>query len=88
VHNLIEPAVASNIIFFGPNYRNSNLFDAEGLMNRNAAFKIDSGEDFLKKLSAFFQNEEKFLSSADEGTNFIKENSGAVSKLLERLINE
>lgn len=88
VHNLIEPAVASNIIFFGPNYRNNNLFDAEGLMNRNAAFKIDSGEDFLKKLSAFFQNEEKFLSSADEGANFVKENSGAVSKLLERLINE
>ncbi len=51
IHNIIEPAAASNPVIFGSNFLNSNKSDAEGLIDVSGGFSVDSYELFTEKIN-------------------------------------
>ena len=51
IHNIIEPAAASNPVIFGPNFLNSNKLDAQGLINISGGFSIESFNVFEEKIN-------------------------------------
>ena len=86
IHNIIEPAAASNPVIFGPNFLNSNKLDAQGLINISGGFSIESFNVFKEKIN-WLLNIENFKYSSDRCKSFVIENSGSTEKIIE-VINE
>ena len=86
IHNIIEPAAASNPVIFGPNFLNSNKIDAQGLINISGGFSIESFNVFKEKIN-WLLNTENFKYSSDRCKSFVMENSGSTEKIIE-VINE
>ena len=86
IHNIIEPAAASNPVIFGPNFLNSNKLDAQGLINISGGFSIKSFNVFKEKIN-WLLNIENFKYSSDRCKSFVMENSGSTEKIIE-VINE
>ena len=86
IHNIIEPAAASNPVIFGPNFLNSNKLDAQGLINISGGFSIESFNVFKEKIN-WLLNIENFKYSSDRCKSFVMENSGSTEKIIE-VINE
>ena len=86
IHNIIEPAAASNPVIFGPNFLNSNKLDAQGLINISGGFSIESFNVFEEKIN-WLLNIENFKYSSDRCKSFVMENSGSTEKIIE-VINE
>ena len=86
IHNIIEPAAASNPVIFGPNFLNSNKLDAEGLINVSGGFSIESFNNFEEKIN-WLSVKENYNYSSDKCKSFVMENSGSTEKILE-VINE
>ena len=86
IHNIIEPAAASNPVIFGPNFSNSNKLDAQGLINISGGFSIESFNVFKEKIN-WLLNIENFKYSSDRCKSFVMENSGSTEKIIE-VINE
>ena len=86
IHNIIEPAAASNPVIFGPNFLNSNKLDAQELINISGGFSIESFNFFKKKIN-WLLNIENFKYSSDRCKSFVIENSGSTEKIIE-VINE
>ena len=82
IHNIIEPAAASNPVIFGPNFLNSNKLDAQGLINISGGFSIESFNVFKEKIN-WLLNIENFKHSSDRCKLFVIENSGSTEKILE-----
>ena len=86
IHNIIEPAAASNPVIFGPSFLNSNKLDAQGLINISGGFSIESFNVFKEKIN-WLLNIENFKYSSDRCKSFVMENSGSTEKIIE-VINE
>ena len=86
IHNIIEPAAASNPVIFGPNFLNSNKLDAQGLINISGGFSIESFNVFKEKIN-WLLNIENFKYSSERCKSFVIENSGSTEKIIE-VINE
>ena len=86
IHNIIEPAAASNPVIFGPNFLNSNKLDAQKLINISGGFSIESFNVFKEKIN-WLLNIENFKYSSDRCKSFVMENSGSTEKIIE-VINE
>ena len=86
IHNIIEPAAASNPVIFGPNFLNSNKLDAQELINISGGFSIESFNVFKEKIN-WLLNIENFKYSSDRCKSFVMENSGSTEKIIE-VINE
>ena len=86
IHNIIEPAAASNPVIFGPNFLNSNKLDAQGLINISGGFSIESFNVFKEKIN-WLLNIENFKYSSGRCKSFVMENSGSTEKIIE-VINE
>ena len=86
IHNIIEPAAASNPVIFGTNFLNSNKLDAQGLINVCGGFSIESFNAFKEKIN-WLLNMENYKYSSDKCKSFVLENSGSTEKIIE-VINE
>lgn len=86
IHNIIEPAAASNPVIFGPNFLNSNKFDADGLINVSGGFSINSYEVFEQRITWLLVEENYHFSSLN-CKSFVEKFSGSTKKILE-VINE
>tara|TARA_B100001029_G_scaffold21636_1_gene14541 strand:- start:6043 stop:7278 length:1236 start_codon:yes stop_codon:yes gene_type:complete len=86
IHNIIEPAAASNPVIFGTNFLNSNQLDAQGLINVCGGFSIESFNAFKEKIN-WLLNMENYKYSSDKCKSFVLENSGSTEKIIE-VINE
>ena len=86
IHNIIEPAAASNPVIFGTNFLNSNKLDAQGLINVCGGFSIESFNAFKEKID-WLLNMENYKYSSDKCKSFVLENSGSTEKIIE-VINE
>ena len=85
IHNIMEPAVASNPIIFGPNYSNGNFFEAEELLSASSAFTINSSSHLMEVLNNF--NDINIYDSASKSSrNVMEENRGSTDKLLSRIL--
>ena len=86
IHNIIEPAAASNPVIFGPNFFNSNKFDADGLISVSGGFSIKSYELFEQRINWLLVEKNYHFSSLN-CKSFVEKFSGSTMKILE-VINE
>ena len=84
IHNIIEPAAASNPVIFGSNFLNSNKSDAEGLINVSGGFSVDSYELFTEKIN-WLLDKNNYNNSSKNCKTFVTENSGSTEKILKEL---
>ena len=82
IHNIVEPAAASNPVIFGPNFLNSNKFDADGLINVSGGFSIKSYEAFEQKVN-WLLVEKNYQFSSLNCESFVEKFSGSTKKILE-----
>ena len=84
IHNIIEPAAASNPVIFGSNFLNSNKSDAEGLIDVSGGFSVDSYELFSEKIN-WLLDKNNYNNSSKNCKSFVIENSGSTEKILKEL---
>ena len=84
IHNIIEPAAASNPVIFGSNFLNSNKSDAEGLIGFSGGFSVDSYELFTEKIN-WLLDENNYNNSSKNCKTFVTKNSGSTEKILKEL---
>lgn len=84
IHNIIEPAAASNPVIFGSNFLNSNKSDAEGLIDVSGGFSVDSYELFTEKIN-WLLDKNNYNNSSKNCKSFVTENSGSTEKILKEL---
>ena len=84
IHNIIEPAAAANPVFFGPNYKNSNQIDAEGLTDILAGFSIDSFDKLNEKVD-WLLDEQNYSVTSLKGKSFVEEKSGSTNNVLKAI---
>ena len=84
IHNIIEPAAASNPVIFGSNFLNSNKSDAEGLIDFSGGFSVDSYELFTEKIN-WLLDKSNYTNSSKNCKTFVTENSGSTEKILKEL---
>ncbi len=85
IHNIMEPAVASNPIIFGPNYSNGNFSEAEELLSTSAAFTINSDLELIEVFEKLNDISIYDLASTS-ARNVMENNIGSTSKLLSSIL--
>ena len=86
IHNIMEPAVASNPVIFGKNYSNSNFLEANQLLSSSAAFSVNSSEDLMNTFTNL-SNKDFYLHASNSSKNVIKNNLGSTKKLMSVIID-
>ena len=84
IHNIIEPAAASNPVIFGSNFLNSNKSDAEGLIDVSGGFSVHSYDIFTDKIN-WLLDKNNYNNSSKNCKSFVTENSGSTEKILKEL---
>jgi 3-deoxy-D-manno-octulosonic-acid transferase len=82
-HNVMEPAVFSQPVLFGPNYFNS--YEAGELLRIGAAFTVAGEEEFYIKVSGLIQDEPLRKSMGEKARDLIQSNIGATEKIIHKL---
>ena len=85
IHNVMEPAVASNPIIFGPNYSNGNFLEAEELLSLSSAFTVKSNLELMDVLDKLNDVNAYNLASTSS-RRFMENNIGSTKKLLSRIV--
>ena len=85
IHNIMEPAVASNPVIFGPNYSNGNFFEAEELLKASSAFAVKSTKQLMESF-AKLSHINVYDSASKSSREVIKNNLGSTDKLLSRIV--
>jgi 3-deoxy-D-manno-octulosonic-acid transferase len=79
IHNIIEPAVFGNPIFFGPNY--SRYREATEMIKYNAAQSLPSAEAF----AAAVKNNDALLLMGNNAKEYVNDHLGATEKIVNYL---
>ena len=86
IHNIMEPAVASNPIIFGKNYSNSNFLEANQLLNNSAAFSVNSSESLMNTFINL-SDKNSYLHASNSSKRVIENNLGSTKKLMSVIID-
>jgi len=84
LHNILEPAVFSNVILFGDDH--SKFPEAEELIDAGGAFEITSGSELITFFENIASKREELLALQETSFNFIENNTGATKKLLDAVL--
>lgn len=85
IHNLPEAAVWNIPVIFGPN--NQKFQEAQELKTCHGGYEISSAEDFKNVMDNFIANSALLKESADAAGTYVKSQSGATEKLLQKIRN-
>ncbi len=85
IHNIVEPAAASNVILFGPNFSNANKQDALSLAQSKGGFLVNDSEDF-SKIIFDLKNKNFYNSCSNSAKNYVIDNAGATNVIMEQII--
>ena len=83
LHNTMEPAVFKIPVIIGKNYQNFNK--VKDLVELGGILSVKSSEDFNKKIDLLLSNKKKRKELGEINYNYIKLNSGATRKVLEKI---
>ena len=86
IHNIMEPAVASNPVIFGRNYSNSNFLEANQLLSSSAAFSVNSSED-LRNTFTSLSDKDFYLYASNSSKNVMDNNLGSTKKLMSVIVD-
>ncbi len=84
VHNILEPAIMSLPLLFGP--RHHNAPEAQMLLETGAAAVIRSAHDLVHQLERFGNNAAERLHRGSQARAFVEANLGASERCAERLL--
>tara|TARA_B100000927_G_scaffold146354_1_gene118135 strand:- start:6539 stop:7774 length:1236 start_codon:yes stop_codon:yes gene_type:complete len=84
IHNISEPAVASNVVMFGPIFSDSNKQDANNLIEKNGGFLVNDSENFIKVILDL-ENKKISNSISKSAKNYVYDNSGATQVIMEHI---
>ena len=79
IHNLLEAAVWSVPVFFGPN--NQKFQEAQGL-KKNGGLEITDYESFASQMDRLSKDAEYLKSQGTQAGRFVESLSGATEKVL------
>tara|TARA_B100001250_G_scaffold319573_1_gene282394 strand:- start:9180 stop:10451 length:1272 start_codon:yes stop_codon:yes gene_type:complete len=86
IHNIMEPAVASNPVIFGKNYSNSNFLEANQLLNSSAAFSVNSSENLMNTFKNL-SDKDSYLNASSSSKRVIENNLGSTKKLMSVIVD-
>lgn len=84
LHNVLEPAVWSIPVFFGPRYE--SFPEALGLVDAGGALSVDSLSELEKTLLELLENTEKRLSMGADAGRFCMSHKGASQVILSAVV--
>jgi 3-deoxy-D-manno-octulosonic-acid transferase len=83
VHNVMEPAVLSLPVFFGP--RIDNSYEARRLVELGAAKIVRTGIDFAREADALLEDPDRLERAGAAGSRFIRNHCGAAPRCVDLL---
>ena len=83
IHNVLEAAVWSIPVIFGPN--NKHFREAQGLLKAGGGFEITDNESFEKVMSQFRQDDRALAEAGHKAGQFVAGLSGATDKILQEI---
>ncbi|CAN5244273.1 glycosyltransferase N-terminal domain-containing protein [soil metagenome] len=81
VHNVLEPAVYSKPVIFGPEYE--KYFEAEELIECGGGYDISNALELENLLNDMFSDAEKLKAYGRAAGKYVQERSGASQKIIE-----
>lgn len=81
IHNVLEAAVYSKPVFFGPFYK--KYHEAIELVESGGAFPVANANEFISKLESFFADPPLYHTSASNAGSYVSSKTGAVDKIMQ-----
>ena len=81
IHNVLEAAVYSIPVIFGPN--NKKFREAQHLLANKGGFEINGYENFEVLMDKFLTDEAYLQASGQAAGDYVKNNSGAMEKIMD-----
>ena len=86
IHNIMEPAIASNPVIFGPKYQKFN--EAEQILKSGGGFCVQNSESIEKIFSELLNSRDLLKKSGEASLNLITSNIGASEKVINGIISD
>ncbi len=86
IHNLLEPAVYSIPVLYGPAHK--HFREAVEMSQHKGGFPIENAEDFKETMSQLLSNKSFYNENALSAGNYIKSNTGATKIIFEKIFQE
>jgi len=86
VHNVMEPAVFSQPVFFGPNYLTSD--EASELLKKGGGFLVKNEEEVMEGFELFITNAAKREESGRKARSLVMDNVGATDITVRRITED
>jgi 3-deoxy-D-manno-octulosonic-acid transferase len=83
IHNVLEAACWGIPVVFGPNHK--KFREAVELITINGARCFNTFEDFSRIIDIWLSDEDEYLKSASNNAKYVKENTGATNKILNKI---
>ena len=83
IHNVLEAAVYGIPVIFGPN--NKKFREAQHLLANKGGFEINGYEDFQQLMDKFLTDESYLKQSGKAAGDYVKDNAGAMDKIMKRV---
>ncbi|MCZ6693186.1 MAG: hypothetical protein O6939_04695 [Bacteroidetes bacterium] len=83
VHNVMEPAIFSNPVLFGPNHRNS--LEAIHLVQLEAAFEVRNKEEMISRFELLITNSDIRRLAGHKAEQYIHDHLGATDQIFKVL---
>ena len=80
VHNVLEAAVFSKPVFYGPQY--TKYSEAIGLIDNKGAYAVENKDDFIETLNQLLLNPVHYEETSVRAGEFVKNNAGATQKIV------
>jgi len=82
IHNVMEPAIFSIPVFYGPVHENS--YEAIQLARDNGGIVINNSKELYQEIGGIIKNEERRISLGEKAEKFATRNIGATDLFLSR----
>ena len=86
IHNIMEPAIASNPVIFGP--KHLKFVEAEQLISLGGGFCVNDTVSLENTMKTLLTNERLLIKSSQASFKLIKENIGASKKIINGILND
>jgi 3-deoxy-D-manno-octulosonic-acid transferase len=83
IHNILEAACWGIPVLFGPNHK--KFREAVDLLNLNGAKSFTSFDEFSGIIESWLSDESEYLKSSENASRYVKNNTGATRKILDKL---
>jgi len=81
IHNILEAAVFSKPVFFGPNYKKYR--EASELIKQGGAFSVATSSEFKKIIDGLLIDDQSYKEACQASFDYIKQNKGATQKIID-----